>query len=67
MAGIGVRLNKIFEKRSITADLVGFAYSTVATAAPMFLVILTILLMQHVLGTLAWTRRPLALKGRTIR
>ena len=50
MAGIGVRLNKIFEKRSITADLVGFAYSTVATAAPMFLVILTILLMQHVLG-----------------
>lgn len=50
MAGIGVKLNKIFEKRSITADLVGFTYSTVATAAPMFLVILTIILMQHVLG-----------------
>lgn len=50
MAGIGVRLNKIFEKRSISADLVGFTYSTVATAAPMFLVILNIILMQHVLG-----------------
>ncbi|NBI64446.1 hypothetical protein D3Z38_15665 [Clostridiales bacterium] len=50
MAGIGVKLNSIFEKQSIAADLVGFAYSTAVTVAPMFVVILNILLMGHVLG-----------------
>ncbi len=50
MAGIGVRLNSIFEKKSIVADFVGFAYSTAITVAPMFVVILDILLMGYVLG-----------------
>lgn len=50
MAGIGVKLNKIFEKNTITTDLVGFGYSAVVTIAPMFLVIANILLMGNVLG-----------------
>ncbi len=49
MAGIGVKLNSIFEKNSIVANLVGFTYSTAVTVAPMFLVILSILLMGWVL------------------
>ena len=50
MAGIGVKLNSIFQKNSIAADLVGFTYSTAVTVAPMFVVILSILLMGWVLG-----------------
>lgn len=50
MAGIGVKLNSIFEKQSIAADFIGFAYSTAVTVAPMFVVILDILLMGYVLG-----------------
>ena len=45
MAGIGVKLNRIFEKKSVFANLVGFTYSTVATVAPMILVISAIVLM----------------------
>lgn len=50
MAGIGVRLNKIYSKNSIITHLYGFAYSMVVTVAPMFLVILAIMLMQKMLG-----------------
>ena len=50
MAGIGVKLNRIFEKKSVLSSLVGFVYSTVATVAPIFLVILVIQLMGFVLG-----------------
>lgn len=50
MAGIGVKLNNIFQKNSIMADLVGFTYSTAVTVAPMFVVILNIMLMGWVLG-----------------
>ena len=46
MAGIGVKLNRIFEKRTLTASIFGFGYSTLITIAPMILVIGTILLMQ---------------------
>jgi len=49
MAGIGIRLNRIFEKRSIGAHLVGFGYSAITTLAPMFLVIGSIMVMQVVL------------------
>ena len=38
MAGIGVRLNRIFEKKSVLSSMIGFAYSTIATVAPMVLV-----------------------------
>ena len=50
MAGIGVRLNKIYGKNTIFSSLVGFAYSAVISVAPMFIIIITLMLMQKVLG-----------------
>ena len=50
MAGVGVKLNRIFQKNTLTADMAGFAYSTTITVAPMFLVIFTLFLMELVLG-----------------
>ena len=50
MAGVGVRLNRIFEKKSIAADIAGFTYSIIITIAPTLVVILGILLMGWVLG-----------------
>lgn len=50
MAGVGIKLNRIFEKKSIAADLVGFTYSIVVTIAPIILVIANILLMGWILG-----------------
>ena len=50
MAGIGIRLNKIFSKNTITTNLFGFGYSMVITIAPMFLVIIAVMLMQGLLG-----------------
>ncbi len=49
MAGIGVKLNKIYQKNTLTSNLVGFGYSTVITIAPMVLVIAAVLLMQVLL------------------
>ncbi|GFI36519.1 exopolysaccharide Pel transporter PelG [Lachnospiraceae bacterium 50-23] len=61
MAGIGVRLNNIYGKNSLMADVVGFAYSTAITVAPMLLVILDILLMGFVLDfdSVAYLEREL--------
>ncbi len=50
MAGVGVRLNKIFGKNTIATDILGFGYSTVITVAPMFVIIGNILLMGKLLG-----------------
>ncbi len=50
MAGIGVKLNKIYSKNTITTNLVGFGYSTIITIAPMILVIAAIIVMQLLLG-----------------
>ena len=50
MAGIGVKLNKIFEKNTLTTDMLGFVYSSVVTIAPMMVVILNLMLMEHILG-----------------
>ncbi len=50
MAGIGVRLNRIFSKNTITTNLIGFGYSAVITIAPMFLVIGAVVVMQQLLG-----------------
>lgn len=50
VAGIGVRLNRIFEKNTIMTNIYGFAYSTVVTIAPMFVIIGTVLLMNQALG-----------------
>ena len=49
MAGIGVKLNRIFQKNTLTSSIYGFAYSVVATIAPMLLVIGAILVMQLLL------------------
>lgn len=61
MAGIGVRLNRIFSKNTITTNLFGFGYSMVITVAPMFLVILAIMVMQYFLGfsKLGYSQREL--------
>lgn len=50
MAGIGVKLNKIYSKNSITTNIIGFSYSTIITIAPMILVIGAIMVMQVLLG-----------------
>lgn len=50
MAGIGVKLNKIYSKNTISTNLFGAGYSTVITVAPMFLVIAAVLLMQFLTG-----------------
>ena len=50
MAGVGVRLNSVFNKKSIAADIAGVTYSIVITIAPMLVVILNIVLMGNVLG-----------------
>ena len=49
MAGIGIRLNRIFGKETITTNLIGFGYSAMVTVAPMFVVIGNILLMSYFL------------------
>ena len=50
MAGIGIKLNRIYSKNTISSNLYGFGYSSVITIAPMVLVIGAVLLMQYLLG-----------------
>lgn len=50
MAGIGIKLNKFFEKSSVTSYIVGSGYSVISTIAPMLVVIGVILIMQAILG-----------------
>lgn len=50
MAGIGIKLNKFFEKSSVTSYIVGSGYSVISTIAPMLVVIGVILMMQAILG-----------------
>lgn len=50
MAGVGVRLNRIFSKNTITTNLIGFGYSTMISIAPMIVVIGAVILMQYFLG-----------------
>ena len=49
MAGIGIKLSKIFGKETIATNLIGFGYSTMVTVAPMFVIIGNILLMSYFL------------------
>ena len=49
MAGIGVKLNRIYHKNTITTNIIGFFYSTVVTVAPVLVVIINLMLMQKVL------------------
>lgn len=50
MAGIGVRLNKIYGKETLTTDLIGTGYSVVVTIAPMLVVIGALMFMEWALG-----------------
>lgn len=61
MAGIGVRLNKIFGKNTLTTDMVGFGYSTLVTVAPMFAIIINLVLMEYFLdfSSLGYVQREL--------
>ena len=61
MAGIGVKLNRIYHKNTITTNIVGFFYSTVVTIAPVLVVIINLVLMQYVLkfNTLGYYEREL--------
>lgn len=49
MAGIGVRLNKIYSKKTMLTSLIGVGYSAVITVVPMFLVIAAVMLMEPLL------------------
>lgn len=49
MAGIGVRLNRIFGKNTISSNLLGVSYSAGVTVTPMFVIIGNIMLMSKVL------------------
>ena len=49
MAGIGVKLNRIYKKNTVTTNIIGFFYSTVVTIAPVLVVIINLMLMQKVL------------------
>ena len=49
MAGIGVKLNRIYRKNTITTNIIGFFYSTVVTIAPILVVIINLMLMEKVL------------------
>jgi len=61
MAGIGVKLDRLFGKGTIAMSLLGFGYSMVSTVTPMFVIIGNILLMGKVLGydTLGYAERNL--------
>lgn len=50
MAGIGIRLNRIFNKNSITSKVIGCGYSVIVTIAPMLIIIAVVILMQLLLG-----------------
>jgi len=50
MAGIGVRLNKIYSKKTMLTSLIGIGYSAVITVVPMLLVIGAVMLMEPLLG-----------------
>jgi len=61
MAGIGIKLNRIFDRRPVAARLYGFAYSGLVTVAPMFTVMGAVAAGQALLGYAAvgYARRAL--------
>jgi uncharacterized membrane protein len=50
MAGIGIQLNKIFNKHTVTASLYGIGFSIMYTIAPMLMVVICLFGMYKVLG-----------------
>ena len=61
MAGVGIKLKRIYGKKSIAAGFWGFVYSALITIAPILLVIGTILLMGYFLkfGEVGYLEREL--------
>ena len=49
MAGIGVKLNNIYGKNTLTTDVIGMCYSTVMTIAPMLTDIGALCIMEYFL------------------
>lgn len=45
MAGVGIKLHRIYGKNSIISKMAGFVYSTILSIAPMLLVIISVFLM----------------------
>ncbi len=50
MAGIGIRLTKIFDKHTVTSSMYGIGYVVMYTSAPMLVIILCLFAMYKVLG-----------------
>ncbi len=50
MAGVGVKLHRIYGKNSILSKMFGFIYSTILSIAPMILIILSVFIMGVLLG-----------------
>lgn len=50
MAGIGIKLNRFYSKRSLFIQLSGFAYILGVSVLPMFLVIVAIIIMGRING-----------------
>lgn len=50
MAGIGIRLNRIFNKRTVATSMYGIGYSVMFTIAPMLVIMLGLLIMYNLLG-----------------
>lgn len=61
MAGIGVKLNNIYSKNTLTTNIIGMGYSTVMTIAPMLTVIGALCFMENTLGfsTVGYAAREL--------
>lgn len=61
MAGIGIKLNRVFRHRSLGMHLYGFAYSALVTVAPVFVVIGAVFISQIILHfeTVDYGRREL--------
>lgn len=48
MAGIGVKLNRIYENHTLTTNMIGFGYSMILTITPMVLVIAAVFIMLQI-------------------
>ena len=61
MAGIGVKLNNIYGKRTLTTNIIGMGYSTIMTIAPMLTVIAALYIMEYFLdfASLGYTTREI--------
>lgn len=61
MAGIGVKLNRMFGRKSVFSEVYGAVYSSATTIAPMILIIGSLLLVYQIFGfdTISYANRAL--------